>query len=64
MSYFLGVDVGTGSSRAGLFSSGGILVKRAARDIKTWTSPDTGHCEQSTEVIWSAVCSAVKVIYD
>ena len=61
MPYYVGVDVGTSSSRAGLFSSQGELVKHSTRDIRTWTSADTGHCEQSSEDIWSAVCSAVRV---
>ena len=60
-SFFVGVDVGTGSARAGLFSGRGNLLKHAARSIKTWTDAATGHSEQSTLDIWSAVCSVVKV---
>lgn len=59
--HFVGVDVGTGSARAGLFTEDGQLVRHAARDINTWTTPDTGHMEQSTADIWAAVCSVVKV---
>ena len=59
--FFVGVDVGTGSTRAGLFSSSGELLRHATRELKTWTSQATGHCEQSTADIWAAVCSVVKV---
>ena len=59
--YFVGVDVGTGSARAGLFSSEGGLVRHTSREIKTWTGPEVGHSEQSTTDIWNAVCSAIRV---
>lgn len=54
----LGVDVGTGSARAGLFTAGGELVGRGEYRIKTWQErPD--HVEQSSNDIWQAVCQAV-----
>ena len=62
---FIGVDVGTGSARAALFTTDGqrLNAKKHEKNIKKWTNsgfPD-GSYEQSTEDIWRAVCSAVKV---
>ena len=58
--FFVGVDVGTGSVRAGLFSSRGRLVKHCKQEIRTWRD-QSDHCEQSSEDIWTAVVSTVKV---
>lgn len=55
----LGVDVGTGSARAGLFTTDGRQVGRGEQPIRTWkTTPD--HVEQSSDDIWAAVCAAVR----
>ena len=55
---FLGVDVGTGSARAGLFTGTGQLVASAAHPIRMWR--DGEHVvEQSADDIWGAVCRAV-----
>lgn len=55
----LGIDVGTGSARAGLFDSSGRQVGRGERAIRIWrTTPD--HVEQSSDDIWSAVGAAVR----
>lgn len=60
---FLGVDVGTGSVRVGLFTEKGVRLGIAKKDIKTWPNPGfpEGSFDQSTEDIWQAVCAAVKV---
>jgi FGGY-family pentulose kinase len=56
----LGVDVGTGSARAGLFTSAGDLRGRGEHVLRTWnTRPH--HVEQSSADIWSAVCAAVRM---
>ena len=56
---FLGVDVGTGSARAGLFDAHGRMLASAKRDITMWRdSPD--FAEQSSEDIWQAVCTATR----
>lgn len=58
--YFVGVDVGTGSSRAALVNSHGQVIKSYVKEIKTW-NPQPDHYEQSSDDIWKAVCECVKV---
>lgn len=57
--YFIGVDVGTGSARAGVFDSAGICVGTGKRDIALFR--DGAHyVEQSSDDIWQAVATAVR----
>ena len=58
-SAFIGVDVGTGSARAGVFDAEGRRLGSAVREIRTWR-PLAGHVEQSSSDIWQAVCAAVR----
>lgn len=55
----LGIDVGTGSARAGLFNLAGKMLATDKRDITLWRE-GADIAEQSSEQIWSAVCDAVK----
>ncbi|KAF7154781.1 hypothetical protein RHSIM_Rhsim01G0007000 [Rhododendron simsii] len=57
-SVFLGVDVGTGSARAGLFDEDGKLLGSASSPIQIWKEGDC--VEQSSTDIWHSVCAAVK----
>ncbi|KAJ6731601.1 RIBULOKINASE [Salix purpurea] len=57
-SIFLGVDVGTGSARAGLFDESGKLLGSASSPIQIWKEGDC--VEQSSTDIWHALCAAVK----
>ncbi|KAJ4748018.1 FGGY carbohydrate kinase domain-containing protein [Rhynchospora pubera] len=57
-SVFLGVDVGTGSARAGIFDENGKLLGSASSPIQIWKEGDC--IEQSSTDIWHAVCAAVK----
>ncbi|KAJ4709363.1 FGGY carbohydrate kinase domain-containing protein [Melia azedarach] len=57
-SVFLGVDVGTGSARAGLFDESGKLLGSASSPIQIWKEGDC--VEQSSTDIWHAICAAVK----
>lgn len=57
--YFLGIDVGTGSARAGLFDTGGRMLATAKRDIRMWRE-NGDIAEQSSDDIWSAICAAVR----
>ncbi|KAG5593941.1 hypothetical protein H5410_035173 [Solanum commersonii] len=58
-SVFLGVDVGTGSARAGLFNEDGKLLGSASSPIQIWKDGDC--VEQSSTDIWLAICTAVKM---
>ena len=59
VSYFLGVDVGTGSVRAGLFDAAGALCGTGRHPIRMWR--EAGDiAEQSSEDIWQAVCRSVR----
>jgi D-ribulokinase len=55
----LGVDVGTGSARAGLFDLAGNMLASAKADITIWRGPGP-MVEQSSTQIWGAVCRAVR----
>lgn len=60
VTYFVGVDVGTGSVRAALVSENGKIVSSSVEEITTWNiKPDI--FEQSTDNIWKAVVKSVKV---
>ncbi len=63
MNAFLGVDVGTGSARAGVFDAEGSMLGRASRPIQTWR-PLPDHVQQSSEDIWACVCAAVKEAWE
>ncbi|KAL9445367.1 hypothetical protein AB3S75_018374 [Citrus x aurantiifolia] len=56
-SVFLGVDVGTGSARAGLFDESGKILGSASSPIQIWKEGDC--IEQSSTDIWHAICAAV-----
>jgi FGGY-family pentulose kinase len=55
----IGVDVGTGSARAGVFDLQGHKLGSAAREIPIWRDR-VDFCEQSSTDIWRAVCDAVR----
>ena len=55
---FVGVDVGTGSARAGIFNSSGQLLGSARYPIQTWYLPGE-IVEQSSEDIWQACAAAI-----
>jgi D-ribulokinase len=58
-SVFLGIDVGTGSARAGLFDPAGRLLASAKRPIRIWHEPGN-IVEQSSDDIWQAICASVR----
>ncbi|MBC9175821.1 FGGY-family carbohydrate kinase [Pseudoroseomonas ludipueritiae] len=55
----IGVDVGTGSARAGAFTPDGTMLAQAAQPIRMWR-PRPGFAQQSSTDIWAAVCAAVR----
>lgn len=56
---FIGVDVGTGSARAGLFDATGRLLATARHPIALWQESG-GIAEQSSDDIWAACATAVR----
>jgi D-ribulokinase len=57
--HFIGIDVGTGSARAGIFDKQGRMLATAKRDIALYRDgPDIA--EQSSADIWRAVCTSVR----
>ena len=63
MDAFLGIDVGTGSARAGVFDREGHLRGTATHPIQMWR-PQSDFVEQSSEDIWRACCAAVREAVD
>lgn len=57
--YVLGIDVGTGSARAGLFNASGARLATASHPIRMWR-PRPDFAEYSSADIWSAVCTSVR----
>ncbi|MBL6078157.1 FGGY-family carbohydrate kinase [Belnapia sp. T18] len=55
----IGVDVGTGSARAGAFTADGGRLGQASHPIRLW-QPRPGFAQQSSADIWAAVCAAVR----
>ncbi|MBC2602158.1 FGGY family pentulose kinase [Puniceicoccus vermicola] len=61
MDYFIGIDVGTGSARAGLFDENGRLIANQSRSIQTWR-PGPNFVEQSSDDIWEAICTCTREV--
>lgn len=59
MACFIGVDVGTGSARPGVFDDQGSLLGMAKHPLDLHRT-DAGHAEQSSAQIWQAVCDSVR----
>jgi len=59
MSHFIGIDVGTGSARTGIFDRRGRMAGSASSPIQLW-KPAPDHVEQSSEDIWRACCAAIR----
>jgi len=60
MTYFVGVDVGTGSVRAALVDEAGRILKKSTNPIRTW-NPEADFFQQSSEDIWLCCCKVVRV---
>jgi FGGY-family pentulose kinase len=56
---YVGVDVGTGSARAGVFDAAGRLIASARRPIAVWREAG-GIVEHSSADIWRAATGAVR----
>jgi FGGY-family pentulose kinase len=56
---YIGIDVGTGSARAGVFDADGRMLGQSTHPIKMW-KPQADFVEQSSDDIWSACAAAVR----
>ena len=56
--FYVGVDVGTGSARAGVFDERGKRVGMASKAIQMW-KPQPDFVEQSSDDIWAACGDSV-----
>lgn len=63
MDVYLGIDVGTGSARAGVFDHQGHVLGTAVHPIQMWR-PQPDFVEQSSDDIWRACCTAVRAAVD
>ena len=61
MKFFVGVDVGTGSARAGLFDHTGKLLAHHTETILIW-KPQQDFVEQSSDNIWECVATCVQAV--
>lgn len=59
MTSFIGIDVGTGSARAGIFDEHGTLLATHSQTIAT-EKPKEDFVNQSSRDIWDAICTCVK----
>lgn len=57
--YLIGIDVGTGSARAGVFDTRGAMLASAKADLTIWREAGSV-VEQSSDQVWAAVCHAVR----
>lgn len=57
--YYVGIDVGTGSVRAGIFDAQGVRAGLGVREIKLFR-PEEDFVEQSSDDIWQAAGGAVR----
>ena len=58
---YIGVDIGSGSVRAGLFDASGQKLAQASTPIKQFL-PKTNHVEQSSTDIWKQVCTVIRSV--
>lgn len=57
--FYLGIDVGTGSARAGLFERAGVRLGMGSSPITIWR-PEEDFVEQSSDDVWRACGEAVR----
>ncbi|KAI3610412.1 hypothetical protein WG66_006966 [Moniliophthora roreri] len=64
-SYYIGIDVGTGSARASLVDRNGTTVASCTKDTITHRDPDDHRIfEQSTNNIWDSITVCIKTCLD
>ncbi len=58
--YFLGIDVGTGGTRALIIDDRGLVIASATEEHEAFASPEIGWAEQNPEDWWRACGKAVQ----
>jgi len=61
--YFLGIDLGTSSVKAGIFDAHGTIVASADATYPLYT-PKSGWAEQKPEEWWAALCNATRQLME
>ena len=59
---FLGIDVGTGGSRAVVIDENGAVIASATAEHAAFASPEIGWAEQSPEDWWRACVSVIREV--
>ncbi|XP_072943773.1 FGGY carbohydrate kinase domain-containing protein [Epargyreus clarus] len=62
-SYFIGVDVGSGSVRAALVDQTGHVLTTAVRELQTW-KPKVDFYEQSSDDVWNCCVFVIKKVIE
>ncbi|XP_023934603.2 FGGY carbohydrate kinase domain-containing protein [Bicyclus anynana] len=57
--YFIGVDVGSGSARAALVDCNGHVIKSSVKELQTW-KPKIDYYEQSSDDVWNCCEYVIK----
>ncbi|KZT27079.1 Pentulose kinase [Neolentinus lepideus HHB14362 ss-1] len=64
-SYYIGVDVGTGSARAGIVKKDGTLIASSTQNITTFRDKEDHRIfEQSTTEIWNAIAKTIRDVLE
>src|SRR5688500_12138661 len=61
---FLGIDVGTGGSRAVLIDENGKIIASATAEHVAFASPEIGWAEQAPEDWWQASAAAIRAVLE
>ena len=59
---FLGIDVGTGSARAGIFDATGVRLGMGVSAFPTW-KPQDDFVQQSSDAIWREVVPGLAALH-
>src|SRR5271155_5566578 len=60
--HVMGIDVGTGGTRAVIMDENGRIIASATADHEPFASPKIGWAEQKPEDWWRACCVAVRKV--
>ena len=61
MNYYLGIDIGTSSTKAVCFDTNGHAVASASKDYELYV-PKPGYAEEDPEDWFDAVCTVIRTL--